>query len=358
MKILAMDLGITSCGYAVMEESEKHRYILMDYGVIMRDNPYDGGTQKERREHQQSRSLIEKRKGRLKAVQNLFKAFGLSYEDQRSYNVWRLRAVDAFERRLENDELFGLLRFLAKHRGYKSLKIEDLIAEIEAKDRIGNCESAEVVLPEDTQKFTDTLAYLDTMVCKYPEKTAAQVIWELEENRENPTFRNHGDYRYMIRREYVAKEIDKIVRIQHEFGLFEDEAQVEAFIEELQKIIIEQDAVTLNPDNINNCLIYKDEKCAPIFSYSFDLFGLYKMINDLKVDGIKITQDKREELLDVFLKSIKTFTSKASYNVKDIKKMLGIDDAATKLNNYSENKKVKGKDTPNIFVKVQFCASA
>jgi CRISPR-associated endonuclease Csn1 len=354
MKILALDLGVTSCGYAVMKESGTHRYALIDYGVVMRDNPYDGGTQKERREHQQSRSLNTKRKNRLKAVKNVFNGYGLSYEDKKLYDVWKLRAVDSFERRLENDELFAILRFLAKHRGYKSLKIEDLIAEIEAKEKIGNCESGEIKIPEDTQKFTETLAYLDAMVCKYPDKTAAQVIWELESDRNNPTFRNHGDYRYMIRREYVAKEIDKIVLAQHEFGLFGDAAQCEAFIETLQAIIIEQDPVTPNPDNINNCLIYKEKMCAPVFSFSFDLFQMYKLVNDLHIEGIKITPDQREELIDSLLKSIHTFTCKASYSVKDIKKMLGIDDVAIKLNNQSESRKVKGKETPTVLLKFHF----
>ncbi len=354
MKILSLDLGVTSCGYAVMNENEKNSYTLMDYGVVMRDNPYDGGTQKDRREHHQSRSLIEKKKERLKDVKKLFETSGLPYDDKKLYDIWKLRAVDAFERRLENDELFALFRFLAKHRGYKSLKIEDLIAEIEAKEKIGNCESGEIKTPEDTQKFTETLAYLDAMVCKYPDKTAAQVIWELESDGNNPTFRNHGDYRYMIRREYVAKEIDKIVRAQHEFGLFGDAAQSETFIENLQTIIIEQDPVTLNPDNINNCLIYKEEKCAPVFSYSFDLFQVYKLINDLHINGVKITPDQREELRDILLKSINTFTCKASYSVKDIKKMLGIDDVAVKLNNQGENRKVKGKETPNVLLKFNF----
>jgi CRISPR-associated endonuclease Csn1 len=354
MKILSLDLGVTSCGYSVLHQIAPNSYSLIDYGVVMRDNPYDGGTQKDRREHHQSRSLIEKKKDRIKAVQKLFDNSGLSYHDKKFYDIWKLRAIDVFERRLENDELFALFRFLAKHRGYKSLKIEDLIAEIEAKEKIGDCDSGEIKIPEDTQKFTETLAYLDAMICKYPDKTAAQVIWELENDRKNPTFRNHGDYRYMIRREYVAKEIDKIVRAQHEFGFFDNKNELIVFIEKLQEIIIEQDAVTLNPDNINNCLIYKDEKCAPVFSYSFDLFQLYKLVNDLKIDGVKITQDKREELLDTMLKSFRTFTCKASYSVKDFKKILGIDDANAKLNNYSESKKVKGKDTPNALLKFNF----
>lgn len=354
MTILSLDLGVTSCGYAVMTEIEKNRYGLIDYGVVMRDNPNEGGTQKDKREHTQSRKLIDKRQKRIKQIKKLFQSSHLNYKDKKNYNIWKLRAVDAFERKLDNDELFAIFRFLAKHRGYKSLKIEDLIAEIEAKEKIGNCESQEITIPEDTQKFTETLAYLDAMICKYPEKTAAQIIWDIENEKKNPTFRNHGDYRYMIRRENVKKEIEKIIEAQQKHGLFADDMQAKEFGKQLIEIIIKQDAVTLNRDNINNCLIYKEEKCAPIFSYSFDLFQLYKLVNDFKIGSEKITQVQKEELLDTVMESIEKFTCKASYNVKDFKKMLGIDDKNIKLNNFHESKKVKGKDTPNILLKFNF----
>ena len=354
MKILSLDLGVTSCGYSVMEEKSNNSFSLLDYGVVMRDNPYDGGTQQERREKKQSRDLLDKKKIRLKNIKELFQNFNLYYQDKKFYDIWKLRALDAFERKLENDELFAIFRFLAKHRGYKSLKIEDLIAELDAKNKIGDCESGYIQEPEDTQKFSETLAYLDAMICKYPDKTAAQIIWELEQEKDNPTFRNHSDYRYMIRREHIEKEISKILNVQHSFGLFDTEEKKKKFLEELQKIIIEQDSVTLNEDNINNCLIYKKEKCAPLFSYSFDLFQIFKLVNDLKVDGVNISQEQKEELSDALISSIENLKAKEKFSVKDIKKILGISDQSVKLNNFYETKKIKGKDTPNILLKFNF----
>ena len=357
MKILSLDLGVTSCGFSVMQQVDKNSYSLLDYGVVMRDNPNDGGTQQERREKKQSRDLLDKKKNRLKNIKQLFKSFNIQYQDKKLYDIWKLRAVDAFERRLENDELFAIVRFLAKHRGYKSLKIEDLIAEIEAKERIGNCESDEINMPKDLENFSETLAYLDAMKCKYKDKTAPQIIWGLEFQKKNPTFRNHNNYRYMIRREDVEKEIKLIAESQQKFKLFENEQKAKEFAKELQNIIVPQDAVTLNTDNINNCLIYKEEKCAPTFSYSFDIFNFYKLISDLKIDGQDASKEQKDEILSTLLNDMQNFKSKASYSVKDFKKILEIENEYVKINNFQEYKMLKGKKEQNILIKFNFISS-
>lgn len=357
MKILSLDLGVTSCGYAVMKEDSKNSYSLLDYGVLMRDNPNDSGTQKERREKKQSRDLNKKRKFRQKEIKELFKSFDFLYEEKQNYDIWRLRAVDAFDRKLQNDELLALLIYMAKNRGYKSLKMEDLIAEIEAKEKIGECESDEIEIPEDLENFSHTLAYLDALKCKYKDKTAAQIIWEQEAQKEVPTFRNHGNYRYMIRREDIEKEISKIIEAQQKFLFFKNDKIAEDFKTQVVKIIIPQQAVTLNQDNINNCLIYKDEKCAPTFSYSFDIFNLYKLLSDLKIDTLNASNEQKELLLSSILDDIKNFKCKTSYSVKDFKKIVEIDDENVKINNFQEYKTIKGKKEPNTLIKFNFVSS-
>ncbi|TKI70841.1 type II CRISPR RNA-guided endonuclease Cas9 [Sulfurimonas crateris] len=357
MKILSLDLGVTSCGYSVMQELESNSYSLLDYGVVMRDNPYDGGTQQERREKKQSRNLLDKKKKRIKDIKQLFTYYNLIYQEKNKYDIWKLRAIDTFERKLDNDELFAIFRFMAKHRGYKSLKIEDLIAEIEAKEKIGDCQSDEIQEPKDLEKFSETLAYLDALKCKNKEKTAVQIIWELESQKESPTFRNHGNYRYMIRREDIEKEIKIIIEAQQKFNFFDEKQKADEFTKKLQNIILPQEAVTLNPDNINNCLIYKDKKCAPTFSYSFDIFNLYKLIADLKIDGINAYDEQKEELLSTILNDIKKFTSKTSYSVKDFKKILGIDNEHVKINNFQDYKTIKGKKEQNSLIKFNFLPS-
>ncbi|MFA7501104.1 MAG: type II CRISPR RNA-guided endonuclease Cas9 [Sulfurimonas sp.] len=357
MKILSLDLGVTSYGYSVMQELGNNSYSLLDYGVVMRDNPHDGGTQQERREKKQSRNLLDKKKKRIKEIKQLFASYNLIYQEKNIYDIWKLRAVDAFARKLDNDELFSIFRFMAKHRGYKSLKIEDLIAELEAKEKIGDCESDEVQVPKDLEKFSETLAYLDALKCKHKEKTATQIIWELESQKENPTFRNHGNYRYMIRREDIKKEIEKILEAQQKFDFFKSDELVTKFVNEVINIIIPQEAVTLNPDNINKCLIYKDEISAPLFSYSFDIFQLYKLVGDLKIDGADATLEQKEQLREALLEDINSLKCKNSYSVRDFKKILGIDNEYVKINNFQEYKMLKGKKEANTLVKFNFLPS-
>lgn len=354
MKTLSLDLGVTSCGFSVIKSNEKNSYALDDFGVVMRDNPNDSGTQKERREHLQSRSLKEKKRNRVKEVKTLFKMAGLTYKEKTNYDIWHLRAIKAFSEKLSNDELFAIFRYFCKHRGYKSLKIEDLIAEIESQEKIGDCESGDITPPKDLEKFSDTLAYLDALKCKYKEKTVAQIIWEIESTSPTPTFRNHDNYRYMIRREDVSKEIKKIVRSQHAFGLFDPLLDAESFIHSIKKIILNQAPVRLNDALIGNCTIYKNEKCAPLYSLSYDRFNAYKLINDLKIGNVSANAEQKERLISYINTKITESKNLLGLTVKELKTILGIHDETLKLNNHGEYRTIKGKKEQNYLIKFSF----
>lgn len=353
-KILALDLGITSCGFSVSDEISKQNFSLLDYGVVMRDNPSESGTQKERSSYKQSRSLKKKKHNRIQKIRDLFQQFNLPFKDQKHYDVWHLRAVKSFRERLSNDELFALFRFFAKHRGYKSLKIEDLIAELEAREKIGDCESGEITPPKDLEKFSETLAYLDALKCKFKDKTAAQIIWELESTSANPTFRNHNNYRYMIRREDIAKEIKSIILAQQTFGLFAEHLSAENFIDSAKEIILDQAPVRLNDALIGNCTIYRDQKCAPLYSLSYDLFNTYKLIGDLKINGTSITAEQKESLRNFIHSKIAEHKSFIGLSVKELKNILGYHDEIIKVNNSGEYRTIKGKKELNYLLKFTF----
>ncbi|MDD3770772.1 MAG: type II CRISPR RNA-guided endonuclease Cas9 [Sulfuricurvum sp.] len=354
MKILSLDLGVTSCGFSVINSIEQNSYKLQDFGVVMRDNPSDGGTQKDRSGYLQSRSLKEKKKNRVNKIKTLFILAGLNYKDKINYDIWYLRAVKSFNEKLSNDELFALFRYFAKHRGYKSLKIEDLIAEIESQEKIGDCEGGEIIPPKDLEKFSDTLAYLDALKCKHKEKTVAQILWEIESASPTPTFRNHDNYRYMIRRDDIGKEIETIVRTQHTYGFFDPGFDIETFIDSLKKIILYQAPVRLNEALIGNCTIYKNEKCAPIYSLAYDRFNAYKLINDLKIGNNSATSEQKERLIAYIDNKIAEAKNLVGLSVKELKAILDINDEALKLNNHGEYRTIKGKKEPNHLIKFSF----
>lgn len=353
-KILSLDLGVTSLGYSILNEHSIGNYELIDYGVVMRDNPNDSGTQSEWKEHIQSRKLKEKKKQRVHSVKEIFNLHNFEFEEHNYVNLWELRAKEVFNRKLEISELFAIFKYMSKHRGYKSLKMEDLIAEIEATKKIEK-DSLEVIEP-NSEEFTETLAYLDALKNKYKEKTISQIIWDIESQKKNPTFRNHNNYKYMIRREDIQSEIEKIVNTQNKFGFFESEKQANDFKEEIINVIIPQEPVHLNPNLINNCLIFKDEKCAPIYSYTFDIFNFYKHINDLKIGKESATNDQKEILINDFEDKLKELKNIPHYSIKEIKKLLLLNDDI-KISGLKESKTVKGKPSLNYLLKFNFLAN-
>ncbi len=96
MKILALDLGVTSCAYSIVKQVKDNSYSLIDYGVVMRDIHMKNGTQKDRREFASARKLTKKRKQRVKKIKAIFQSFGLSFKENRDYNIWKLRAQRCF----------------------------------------------------------------------------------------------------------------------------------------------------------------------------------------------------------------------------------------------------------------------
>ena len=356
-KILALDLGVTSCGFSVLNQIEDDKYTLIDYGVFMRDNPKKDNVSPKalRSEYKSKRKIRKKRKKRVIAVQKLLFSLEIykGNAQEQNIDIWSLRGKIAYERKLEDYEYFAILRFLAKHRGYKSLKIEDLIKEINSKNDLqADCDKdATIKAPKDLENFADTLAYLDALKCQNQDKSVTQIIYDMQKDKSVKTFRNHDNYRYMIRREDVKKEIELITDRQSELGFFDKFVDVEKLKNDLVKIIVDQAPVVLNLALINNCALISTEKCAPIYSYSYDLFKLYKIVNDLKVDGQNISDEQKEIIVDYVLSKLQEHEKVEFITVGEIKKLLNIFNPDIKLNNLSEQRVIKGKKENVILLK-------
>jgi len=349
-KILSLDLGVTSCGFAVLSETNTNQYQLIDYGIFMRDNPH-GDTKSpkaQRSEYISKRKILKKRKNRIRQIKTLLHNYHLyqpQFDEIQNIDIWSLRGKEAYERKLEPYEFFALMRFLAKNRGYKSLKIDDLIKEIMFKQQLKiDCEgNDDIEVPTEIEDFTKTLAYMDALQCKHPDKTLAQIIYKLQENKPVKTFRNHDNYRFMIRRENVRKEIEKIIDTQKVLGLFESTIDHEKLKKEIIEIIIPQNPIRLNPDLINNCSLVKEHKCAPVYAYTYDMFKLYKLINDLRIDDLPATREQKEILTEYVLEKINNRQNISHLSIKEIKKTLNLYNPDTKINNKTEYHIVKGK---------------
>jgi CRISPR-associated endonuclease Csn1 len=125
---LGIDLGIGSCGWAVIRRSGGNGEIV-DWGARTFDVPETDKkrtpTNQIRREKRGLRKVLRRRRQRMNEIRRIFKSSGLLEHDGKTalsiagLDPWRLRA-EGLDRRLTGKELAVSLAHIAKHRGFKS----------------------------------------------------------------------------------------------------------------------------------------------------------------------------------------------------------------------------------------------
>lgn len=366
-KILSLDLGITSIGYSVLEEFENDRYGLVDYGVSMFDTPYDKDGSSKKLKHSENKSttkLYGLKKERKKELAKLFEEFGfgdkdyfLYQEKQNKYkNKWELRAKKVFEEKIKIEELFTIFYTLAKHRGYKSLDTSDLIEEL--------CQKLNIPIEEKSTKKDDekgqikkALQTIESLKIEYPNKTVATIIYEQELKNQTPTFRNHDDYKYMIRREYIDEEIENIIKVQERFGLFDKGFNTDDFIQRLKDIITFQNPSTNDMNLFAPCEYYKEYKVSHQYSLLSDIYKMYQSVSNITFNkNIKITKGQIKIIADNFFTKIKKGKNIADIKYKDIRKVLNLSDDI-KIFNKEDEQIIKGKKIAKSIIKFHFLNS-
>ena len=367
-RILSLDLGVTSIGYSVLEEKENDKYSLLDYGVSMFDAPYNKDGNSKKLLHSQNAStskLYHLRKKRKKDLAKLFEKFKLGkseeflkQEKQNRYkHKWELRGKEVFERKLDISELFTIFYFLAKHRGYKSLDSSDLLEELIEKLGLSK-EEKKSKKDDEKGKIKQALRTIEDLKQKFPEKTVASIIYMIEMQKSNPTFRNHDNYNYMIRREYINEEIEKILNIQKEFGLFDKSFELDEFTKELKEIITVQKESTNDLSLFGKCEFYPEYKVAHQYSLLSDIYKMYQAVSNITFDKskTKIKKEQIQKVANFFLKKIKSGKKISDIKYKDIRAILNLDDAV-KIFNKEDNYLRKGKKQENTIVKFHFVSN-
>ncbi len=141
-RILGIDLGISSLGWAVVEydkQDDKNNKIV-DCGVRLftaAETPKEKESpNKARRDARGIRRVIKRRRTRMNEIKNLLISKGLLLKSdldiengmfnsaKNRVDVWQLRS-DALKRVLDNNELSRVLVHIAKHRGFKFIGDEE-----------------------------------------------------------------------------------------------------------------------------------------------------------------------------------------------------------------------------------------
>lgn len=365
-KILSLDLGITSIGYSILNEFENDKYSLVDYGVNMFDTPYDKDGNSKKSIHSQNTSiskLYNLRKQRKKNLAKLFEEFSFGKKEEfllqekknLFINKWEIRAKKAFEEKLTFQELFSILYLITKHRGYKSLDTDDLLEEF--CEKLGlNQEKKKDKKDDEKGKIKQALKTIETLKLQFPQKTIPQIIYEVEIQKENPTFRNHDNYNYMIRREYINEEIKALVLSQEKVGLFDKNFDSKAFIEKLIETIDDQKESSNDLSLFGNCEYFRNEKVAHQYSLLGDIYKMYQSVANITFNSnpsIKISKEQIKLIANDFFDKLKAGKSINDIKYKEIRKILKLSDDF-KIFNKEDSYKSKDKTQENTITKFHF----
>lgn len=303
---IGLDIGISSCGWAVIEHNEQGEPIsLKDLGVRMFDiaeTPKDGSSlSKSRREARSIRRRIRRRKHRITRVKRLLVKFNILSDGELENlyntidfkdNIYKLR-VDALDKKIDNKDLARILIHLIKKRGYKS----NVILDSDIKDEDGKVLTA---TKENTQLMLDK-GY----------RTVAEMY--LNDNKFKIHFSNGktinkirnttGKYHSTVLRHQLREEVFLILYKQKQFN----NLVTQEFIKEYLNIFDSQRDydegigskryTTSQIDKmLGKCIYEKLENRAVKSSYSCEYFNLLKQLNNIIIEKNIIKNNSREIL--------------------------------------------------------------
>ena len=329
-RILGLDTGTNSLGWAVVDRLPDNSYELVDKGVnIFQEgvNIEKGTIEKsraaERTSHRSLRKIYWRRKVRKIRVLAVLSEAGLCPElSSEQLHRWRVQGEypvsnEAFMRWQKTDELSGTnpyfarvksveqelnmneqvnrylvgraLYHIAQRRGFLSNRKEQADANKSGAVSEG--------IKELTQKIEDAGC---TYLCQY--------FYRLYLNGER--IRSC----YTDRKEHYIKEFDAICTKQH----FDDE-----LVQKLRKAIFDQRPLKSQRRGVAKCPFEPTKRCAPISHPLFEEFRMWQFIRNIKIqtatdtDMRVLTDDEVAKILPLWGRK-----SKNNFNFDDIAKTL------------------------------------
>ena len=304
--VLGLDIGVTSVGWGVINDENGE---IIDAGVRLFEEA-DAENNANRRGFRSQRRLKRRKAYRVERLENLLKSEGIFTKDYKAnlYNPYECR-LKGLNNKLSNGELVSALIHVAKLRG-SSLEV----ASDDSNKEEGAAKSA----------LSDNIHLLNKgkYVCEV----------QLDYLREKGKIRGNTN---IYRTEDYIKELDKILSNQ---GLSSE------LNEKIKNIVSKRRHYAEGPGSKNSptkygrflelgaepidlinkmrgyCTIYKDELRAPINSYSYSLYNLYNDLNNLTIDGRKITTEEKEIIVNDYI------NKKGTITLKEICKVVGLND--------------------------------
>ncbi|HEB78845.1 MAG TPA: type II CRISPR RNA-guided endonuclease Cas9 [Rhodospirillales bacterium] len=269
--ILGLDIGIASCGSAVLSTSKDSPIEFL--GVRCFEAAEVPKTRepksKERRDARGLRRVIRRRRHRMAEIRRLFVAHDLlktpSPEDLKQKGKpmpcpWELRTM-GLDRELNPEEFARALLHIAKRRGFKSNKKSDggENAPPDGKRMLAGVES----LKEKAQAW----------------RTVGEMMFR--DSAFSNTKRNKSDdYSHTVSRSLLESEVEILFRSQRRLGNILATEELEAAFRD---IAFFQRPLQDSEDMVGMCPFETDEKRAAQCAYSFELFRFLSRLNTLTI---------------------------------------------------------------------------
>jgi CRISPR-associated endonuclease Csn1 len=320
MRILGIDLGIASCGWAVVEPEQHHPSIIAS-GARCFDAPLIDKTGEPksaaRRGARGQRRVIRRRRQRMNELRNLLaerkivpdtskNAFAEALrrssmiDGAAQATPWNLRS-DAHDRPLTSDELAVVLAHIARHRGFRSNSKREATAN--AADETSKMKKAIEATREGLAKYRS-----------FGEMIADDPKFDLRKRNRDK------DYSHTPKRSDLEDEVRTIFASQRRRGQKQATAELQA---EFARIAFSQRPLQDSEDKLGKCPFEPDQKRTAKHAPSFELFRYLSRLTNLRLTSGRI---ERSLAPDEIARAAREFDGRQkSVTFKTLREILDID---------------------------------
>lgn len=329
-RVLGLDLGIGSLGWAVVDLDEelleqptdKNNKIEAKYkisngkiigaGVRIFDEPVDRQGKSlaaSRGAARRGRATIERKAERLRYLINLAKQYGVISQsftvdefdipkkiELKDWDIWKLRSEAPYIK-LSSAEIFRILYHIANHRGFyfptkaEAAGLEDIKTDNTTED------NAKV---KEDKKIKGGITSIKNAYKSSGCKTIGEYLYKKEGKKHN----KKDDYSVSLYRDDLCDEVKTILKFQREQGnsLFTQEFE-DRYINEvlMYNHPLEDDNIK---KMIGKCELIPSQLRFPKHGYEAELFTFYNRVNNLVIcndknkDRSQVKQEETEDKID------------------------------------------------------------
>lgn len=358
-KILGLDLGTNSIGWALLEENNKKPSKIIDLGSRIFQKAVEEKTPTpknvKRRDARLARRVIQRRARRKQRMLNYLVKLDLLPKELQGHtrpeiilnglgDPYQLRAK-ALDHRLKKHEIGRVLLHLVQRRGFLSNRktlLGDMIDDPDVKDILDELETSEDNSSERAKEetaFKKDISELRQTIIKTGCRTLGEYLATLNHHDCKRNRSREGGHIRTDRQMY-RDELNQIWGKQSGFN----DILTNKVKEQIEEIIFYQRPLKLRSDRIGRCSLEHSRKRANIARLESQRFRYLQDINNLRYldyytnQEKELTQQEKEKLVDLFEhRAYPTFKT-------HVRNTLCLD-KGTEFNLDTDNKKLKGNIT-------------